>query len=41
MNLMGIEPWLSIRQAEALTGVAMAFTVLFYFLFLLISYVKS
>ena len=37
MNLLGIEPWLSIRQDDA----AMVFTVVFYFLFLLISYVNT
>ena len=41
MNLLGIEPWLSIRQADALTGVPMVFTVVLYFLFLIISYVNS
>ena len=38
MNLLGIEPWLSIRQAYALTGVPMVFTVVFcFFLFLLLA----
>ena len=35
VNLLGIEPWLSIRQADALTGVSMVFIVVFYYLFLL------
>ena len=41
LNLLGIEPWLSMRQAEALTDVSIVFTVVFYYLFLLISYVNS
>ena len=41
MNLLEIEPWLSIRQADAFTGVLIVFTVVFYCLFLLISYVNS
>ena len=40
MNLLGIEPWLSIREADALTGVLMVFTVVFYCLLLLIRYVN-
>ena len=40
LNLLRIEPWLSIRKAEALIGVPMVFTVVFYFLFLFISYVS-
>ena len=41
MNLLEIEPWLSIGEADALTGVPMVFTVVFYCLFLLIRYVNS
>ena len=41
MNLLGIEPWLYIRQADALTGVPIAITVVLYFLFRPISYVNS
>ena len=41
MNLLGIEPWMSVRQADALTGVPMVFIVVLYYLFLLISYVNS
>ena len=29
MNLLGIEPWLSILQADALRGVPMVFTDVF------------
>ena len=29
LNLMGIEPWLSIRQADALTGVSIVLTDVF------------
>ena len=39
-NLLGIEPWLSVRQADALTSDQMIFTTVFYFLILLISYVN-
>ena len=41
LNLLGIEPWWSIRQAEASTGVPIVLKVVFYYLFLLISYVNS
>ena len=41
MNLLGIEPWLSIQQADALTGVPMVFTVAFLYLFVLTSYENS
>ena len=41
MNFLVIESWLSIRQADALTGLLIVFTVVFYCLFLLISYVNS
>ena len=41
LNLLEIEPWLSIRQADAFTGVLIVFIVVFYCLFLLISYVNS
>ena len=41
LNLLEIEPWLSIRQADTFTGVLIVFTVVFYCLFLLISYVNS
>ena len=41
LNLLGFEPWLSIRQAYTLTGVPMVLTDVFYFLFLFISYVNS
>ena len=41
MNLLEMAPWLSIRQADAFTGVPMVFTVVYYYLFLLISYVNS
>ena len=41
LNLQGIKPSFSIQQADTLTGAPMEFTVVFYFLFLLISYVNS
>ena len=41
MNLLVIEPWLSIRQAETLTGVLIVFTDVFWLLILRISYVNS
>ena len=41
MNLLGIEYWLSIRKADALTGVAIVVTDVFQYLILLISYVNS
>ena len=37
LNLLGMKPWLSIRQAEALTAVPMVLTDVFYLLILLIS----
>ena len=41
VNLLGIQPWLSIRQADALTGVPIAITFVLYYLFIPISYVNS
>ena len=41
LNLLGIEPWLSIRQADALTVVPIVLKDVFYLLILLISYVNS
>ena len=41
MSFLGIESWLSIRQADALTGGPMRLTDDFLFLILLISYVNS
>ena len=41
LNLLGIEQWLPIRQADVLTGVPMVFTDVFLLLILLISYVNS
>ena len=41
MNLLGIEPWLSIRQADTLTGVPIVLTDVFWLLILLISYINS
>ena len=40
INLLVIESWLSTRQAEALTGVPMVLTDVFYLLILIISYVN-
>ena len=40
LNFLGIEPWLSVRQADALTDGQTMLTHVFYFLFLLISYVN-
>ena len=34
LNLLGIEPWLSVRQADAVTGLPMIITIVSYFLFL-------
>ena len=34
MNLLGIEPWLSAQQADAVTGVPMIITFVSYFVFL-------
>ena len=39
-ELLGIEPWLSVRQADALIDDQTMFTSVFYFLILLISYVN-
>ena len=41
LNLLGIKPWLSIRQADALTVVPIMLTDVFYLLILLFSYVNS
>ena len=36
-----LTPWLSIRQADALTGVPMVFTDVYYLLILLTTYINS
>ena len=40
LNFLGIEPWLSVQQADALTAGQTRLTDDFYFLILLISYVN-
>ena len=40
LHLLDIEPWLYVRQADALTADQTMLTNVFYFLFLLISYVN-
>ena len=37
LNFLGMEPWLSVRQADTLTAGQMMLTHVFYFLFLLVS----
>ena len=40
LNFLGIEPWLPVREADALTAGQTMLTHVFYFLFRLISYVN-
>ena len=40
LNFLGIEPWLSVRQADDLTAGQTMVTHVFYYLILLISYIN-